>query len=216
MLSSLRAVLRFGARILYLRRKLIFESSVNEGEPVVAAMPVTFRFGNERDLLALDKHEHGYSDEARAFGLGRLKMGDRLVICEGDAGVVFYAWVMFNQMDLSCRAYLPLSPSRAYTYKLFTVARYRGRRICPAYYTFIKGELKKRGIRHVVAWVEAGNRESIRAHLRSGFHEVGMIWHVQFLFRSYFGVNHRTRDFLLQTPPAVNATPGTGPLRCDY
>jgi RimJ/RimL family protein N-acetyltransferase len=88
-------------------------------------------------------------------------------------------------MDMGLRDYAPLPRDSAYTYKLFTLAAARGRGICPAYYTWLKRELRATGYRRVLAWVEAGNRPSIQAHTRAGFALAGTIWHVRFLFRSY-------------------------------
>jgi len=168
------------------RRKVLFESGLDDLQPNQATVPVEWRFGREADLTALTAPEFGYSTEAREFGRERLRAGDRFVVCEADQRVVFYAWVMFGQLDLSCRNYLQLAPDRAYTYKLYTVPSFRGRCICPAYYSFLKGWLKEMGFRSVMAWVEAGNKASIHAHERSGLRPAGTIWHWQFLGRPYF------------------------------
>jgi hypothetical protein len=182
-----RDILRTGARICSVRRKLLFESELDRapsgGNP---AVPLAFRYGNAYDLETLASPEYSYSADARAFGFERLHAGDRLVLCESGGRVVFYAWVMFGQMDMGCRSYVPLPPGRAYTYKLFTVADCRGRRICPAYYRWIGRELRVEGYSRLLAWVEAGNHASIRAHVRAGFRRIGCIWHFRFLFRSYF------------------------------
>jgi L-amino acid N-acyltransferase YncA len=183
---SPRAILRTGARICSLRRKLLFESPLEEGRASSANAAVSFRYGDERDLASLTAPEHAYSGDARAFGFERLRAGDRLVLGESDGRVVFYAWVMFGQMDLSVRNYSTLPADCAYTYKLFTVADCRGRRICPAYYQWVKQELWALGYNRLLAWVEAGNHASIRSHTRAGFRRTACIWHFRFLFRSYF------------------------------
>jgi hypothetical protein len=182
---SIRPILRFGARVGSFRRKLVFESATAEAHPAAAIVPVAFRFGSSADLAALASPEYSYDTAARAFGLERLSAGDRLVICESAGRIVFYAWVMFGQMDMGIRDFAPLPPDCAYTYKLFTIPDFRGRRICPTYYTFIRRELRGLGYRRLFAWVEAGNRSSIRAHTRAGFRIAGCIWHVRFLSRSY-------------------------------
>jgi L-amino acid N-acyltransferase len=92
---------------------------------------------------------------------------------------------MYGQMDMGFREYAPLRRDQAYTYKLFTVADCRGRGICPAYYEWIKRELRDAGYRSVLAWVEAGNRPSLRVHNRAGFRQAGTIWHARFFFKSY-------------------------------
>lgn len=183
---SVRGILRTGAALCSFRRKLLFECDLDDLHPASATISVTFRFGGASDLMALSAPEFGYSPAAREFGLERLHAGDRFVVCESAGQVVYYAWVMFGQLDLSCRNYVPLSLSRAYTYKLFTVPAFRGKRICPAYYSFLKRELRGLGVRSVLAWVEAGNRASIHAHLRAGFQCVGTIWHFRLLARPFF------------------------------
>jgi hypothetical protein len=181
---SLRPVLRFGARLASLRRKLLFECPT---DPAAAAgtQGLAFRYGTADDLDRLAAPEFEYDAAARGFGLERLAAGDRLVLGERGGRIVFYGWVMYGQMDMGLRDYAPLRSSQAYTYKLFTVADSRGQRICAAYYDWLKGELSAAGYRSVLAWVEAGNRSSIRAHQRAGFRQAGTIWHARFLFRSY-------------------------------
>jgi ribosomal protein S18 acetylase RimI-like enzyme len=182
---NLRPILRLGARIASFRRKMIFESATADVLSSTAAVPVTFRYGDAADLQTLAAPEYRYDAAALRFGLERLRAGDRLVLGENAGRVVFYAWVMFGQMDMGLGEYAPLSSDRAYTYKLFTVADARGQGICPAYYVFLKRELRALGYRRVLAWVEHANYASIRAHTRAGFEIVGCIWHVRFLFRSY-------------------------------
>jgi len=181
-----RSILLAGAAACSFRRKILFESGLDDPRPAAASLAVSFRYGGEADLAALTAPEFGYSAAARAFGRERLRAGDRFVLCEAEGRVVFYAWVMFRQLDLSCGNYVPLSADRAYTYKLYTVPAYRGLRICPAYYSFLKRELRAMGYGRVLAWVEAGNRASIRAHTRAGFQPVGTIWHFRLLGQSYF------------------------------
>jgi hypothetical protein len=183
---TFRDILRMGAAICSFRRKELFEGGLDDPMPNQPAIPVTWRYGGETDLRAMTAPELGYSAEAREFGLERLRAGDRFVLGESDGRVVFYAWVMFGQLDLSCRNFVPLPPDRGYTYKLYTVPAFRGHRICPAYYSFLKRELREMGFRCVMAWVEAGNKASIRAHWHSGLRPVGMIWHWRLLGRPYF------------------------------
>jgi hypothetical protein len=180
---SLRPLLRLGARMASVRRKLLFECPTDDARPV--SSPATFRYGDTVDLHALAAPEYEYDEAARAFGGERRAAGDRLIIGESAGRIVFYAWIMYGRMDMGLRDYKPLRPDQAYTYKLYTVADARGQRICPAYYEWLKCELRLAGFRSVFAWIEAGNRASIRAHERAGFRKAGTIWHARFLFRSY-------------------------------
>jgi L-amino acid N-acyltransferase YncA len=218
---TLRHILRTGAALCSFRRKVLFEGGLDDPWPNAAAIPVTWRFGGEADLRRMTVPELGYSAEARDFGLERLRAGDRFVLCESEGRVVFYAWVMFGQLDLSCRNYVPLAANVAYTYKLYTVPASRGQRICPAYYSFLKRELRARGFRRVMAWVEAGNKPSIRAHQRSGLRPVGTIWHFRLLARAYFllpkSIQGRTPD--PGRTPARGTAPGArqaSGTSCDY
>lgn len=183
---TFRDILRTGARICSVRRKVLFVSTLDDRAPADAAVPVTFRFGDASDLESLAAPEYAYSGEARVFGRERLRAGDRLVLCESAGRVVFYAWVMFGQMDLSCRNYVPLPADCVYTYKLYAIPECRGQRICPAYYSWIKRQARALGYGRLLAWVEAGNLASIRTHTRAGMRRAGVIWHFRFLFRSYF------------------------------
>lgn len=180
---NIRPILRLGARMASVRRKLLFECPTSDARLVPA--PVTFRYGDAVDLHSLAAPEYQYDEAARAFGGERRAAGDRFVVGESGGRIVFYAWVMYGQMDMGLRDYALLRPDQAYTYKLYTVADCRGQRICPAYYEWLRRELRGAGYRSVFAWVEAGNRASIRAHERAGFHQAGTIWHARFLFRSY-------------------------------
>jgi L-amino acid N-acyltransferase YncA len=182
---KLRPILRFGARIASVRRKLVFECVTADAPAAAAGIPLSFRYGDAPDLRALESTAHQYDDPARSFGFERLRAGDRLVLGESAGRVVFYAWLMYGRMDLGVREFVELPPDCAYTYKLFTVPDCRGRRICPAYYTWITRELAALGYRRLLAWVEAGNEASIQAHRRAGFRPSGRIWHVRFLFRSF-------------------------------
>jgi hypothetical protein len=182
---SLRPILRFGARMASVRRKLLFECPTADARSAAPTVPLEFRYGTADDLRALADPEYQYDAAGRAFGAERMAAGDRLVLGESAGRIVFYAWVMYGQMDMGLRDYKPLRTNQAYTYKLFTRADCRGQRICPAYYEWLKRELRGAGYDAVFAWVEAGNRASIRAHERAGFRQAGTIWHARFLFRSY-------------------------------
>jgi L-amino acid N-acyltransferase YncA len=180
---SLRPILRIGARLASVRRKLLLEAPTSSSGPVRS--DATFRYGDAVDLYTLAAPEYQYDEAARRFGHERLEAGDRLVVGELAGRIVYYAWVMYGQMDMGMREYAPLRPDQAYTYKLFTVADCRGRGICPAYYEWLKRELRDAGYGSVLAWVEAGNRASLRVHDRAGFRQAGTIWHARLFFKSY-------------------------------
>ena len=214
---SLRRMVAPLAQLAFVRRKFLFEADLDRIESTRPAINVRYRMGGEADLRRFNYEVHGYDRAAREFGLERLAAGDRLIVGDAPSGVAFYAWLMFGQMDLGLRAYRRIPVHSAYTYKLFTVASYRGLRICPAYYAWLKDALASSGtalgglpyeVRRVISWVEAGNGASIRVHERSGFHRIGSICHVQLLFRNYFCI---AGHFL-----SSQANPGVSAIKCGY
>ncbi len=190
-----RRLLSHASKVFRIRRKVLFEAPLENLVCTEATAPVKFRIGDASDLLAFQAPENGYDDFGRRFGLERLALGDRLVVGETPSGVVFHAWLMFGQMDLSIRAYRPIPRDAVYSYRVFTVAGFRGQRICPAYYGWLSKTLTApgasagefpAGFRRVITWVDRRNHPSIRSHIRAGFHQVGMIWHLDLCFRHYF------------------------------
>ena len=198
-----RRLVSYASKVFRIRRKVLFEAALEDLVSTETTVPVRFRFGDASDLLALRAPENGYDDFDRRFGLERLALGDRLVVGETSDGVVFHAWLMFGQMDLSIRAYRPIPHDAVYSYRLFTVAPFRGQKICPAYYGWLKKSLSTpdesdgslpAGTRRVITWAECRNGPSIQAHVRSGFRQVGLIWHLDLCFRRYFLVRGAFTD----------------------
>jgi hypothetical protein len=197
---NVRPILRFGARLCFVRRKLVYDVRLDQIPDVAARVPVRFRFGDAADLMRLSEEAHEYDTAATRLGLDRLLAGDRLVIAESAIGqrddVLFYGWLMFGQLDMGVRKYLPLASDSVYSYRLFTAVSHRGKKLCPAYFTFIRQQLEEEGHRRLLSWVEARNLISRRVHEAAGFHSIGCIWHIQFLFRSYFYVPKTLRASL--------------------
>src|SRR5262249_21907842 len=118
----------------------------------------------------------------------RLRAGDHFTIAESGNKTVFYCWLMFGEMDLGFRRPIELAPDTAYLYKLFTIATARGRGLAPAYFWLLRELLRQQHMRRVVSWVEARNRISRQVFSRSGFRQIGTIWHIQFFFQTFFFV----------------------------
>ena len=207
---SPRSVLRLGAKICLVRRKLVFEAGLDELRPAEPRISARFRLGDQNDLKRMSEAVHDYDMLAQEFALERLRAGDRFTLAESGNQIVFYSWLMFGQLDMGMRRYLPLSADTAYLYRLFTVAAYRGRGLSPAYFWSIREDLSQQNVRRVVSWVEARNLVSRRVFEAAGFRQIGCIWHVQFLFRSYFFVSPTLRarlreHFAVTESPAVPA-----------
>lgn len=197
--QSVRNALLVAAQFLYVRNKLILEARTDGLACRSAPIPVRFRSGTAEDLDALQAPGYGYDRVAMEFGQERLRFGDLLIIGEFDGTIVFYGWLMFGQMDLSFRNYLPMSSKAAYSYKLFTLDAHRGCGICTSYYVYLKQLLKEMGYSRIVCWVELKNRSSIRVHLRAGFRRIGNLWHLRLRSRSFFCLTSRTRNYLTRS-----------------
>jgi GNAT superfamily N-acetyltransferase len=194
---SLRALFRWAlrglARILLVRRKIAYVANVNDLRYSSARTPVSFRFGDRGDLESFTVDIHNYDLDAKRYGRERLQSGDKLILGEIDGKVVFYGWVMFGSLDLGVRTLLPVGSDAVASYRLFTVADQRGKKISAAYFFFLKEEAQKLGCRRIVSWVEARNRPSARMHERAGFHRIGNIFHLRILGASCFWISPRTR-----------------------
>lgn len=182
----LRSVKRLVRWTFFPQRKLVFSAPLSEVRDTEAKIPVEFRFATEADLLSLDGEEYGYSDDARAFGLERMKAGDRMVLGIHQGKVVYFGWLMFNQMDLRMRDFYSVSGRSVYAYKLFTHSGFRGKQICPAFYTFLKRHFSPLGFERVLCWVASTNAASIKTHLNAGLKRTGAYWHLRLLGRDKF------------------------------
>jgi hypothetical protein len=181
------------ARIVLLRRKIIFEASLDEVRWIPARTRVHFRFGDLADLARLSPDFHQYDAEAKRYSLERLQAGDRLILGETGRQVAFYGWIMSGRIDLGVRKLFPVGPDTVASYRLFTVESQRGNKLCSAYYAFLEQELRKQGVRRIVSWVDAHNRSSLRVHDGVGFRRIGAIWHLRVLGHSLFFVPRNTR-----------------------
>jgi len=171
----------------------VFEAHLSDIRRAEPRIPARFRPGDKDDLMRLSQAKHEYDSAAREFGIERLRAGDSLTLAELGNDVVFYSWLMFGQLDMGMRRYLPIAADTACVYRLFTVAAYRGRRLAPAWFWFMREHLRQRNLRRIVAWVEARNQASRHAFEAAGFRRIGCIWHVQLLFRIYFFVSPSLR-----------------------
>jgi hypothetical protein len=157
-------------------RTIFFEVGGDSGAGLPSSSPLAFRFGGAADLNAFTQETHEYGETEKQFGFERLDRGDSLIIGESDGTVVFYAWLMYAQVDLDQNVLVPVWPEAAYSYRVFTVERARGLGICAAYYAHIQKLLWKQGYRRLICRISPGNAPSIRAHARVGFRQRGFLW----------------------------------------
>jgi hypothetical protein len=200
------------ARILLIRRKIVFEAALDEIRWIAPRTRIHYRFGDAADLARLSADFHGYDEAAKRYSFERFEAGDRLILGETGRQVAFYGWAMFGRIDLGVRHLFPVGEDTVASYRLFTVETQRGNKLCSAYYSFLEGELRKQGIRRVVSWVDAHNRSSLRVHDGVGFRRIGAIWHLRLLSHSFFFIPRNTRARLKSTaltmPPMTSVEAG--------
>ena len=156
-----------------IRHKLLFESRLGDLHALPSATPVTYRFGGLNDLHHMTADRHDYDEPAKRLLRGRLRDGDRLVLGEVDGEPVFSGWLMLGAIECGTQRTLRVSPRRAYSYKLHTVAAFRGNRVMSGFYRFIEPLLSALGYRSIVCWITKSNAASIAAHRRLGFTCIG-------------------------------------------
>lgn len=195
--AAYRAVRDHGFSIT---RTTLFERQ-SADSAVRSLAPVAFRFGSADDVMALTKEIHNYGAAAKRFGLERLAAGDSLVIGEWEGGVVFYGWVMYGQMDLDQNVPVPLPPDIAYSYKLYTVHRARGLRICAGFYHFVAPALDQWGYHRLICRIAPGNLASIRGHIRVGFQPRGTLWKLVAARHALYFADRQMRSWLQTITP---------------
>jgi hypothetical protein len=91
--------------------------------------------------------------------------------------LVAYSWFSLGSIEPehSLGVGMSLPADVAYTYKAFTHAEYRGRRIQSAVNALARRELGHRGIRQFLAFVDSGNCPSLRSCSHSGFVHLGWL-----------------------------------------
>jgi hypothetical protein len=188
---------RIEADVFWVSRHIVFALDLDRAPETRARILTSFHFGTAADLDQLTLNEHGYDEPGRAFSHRRLAAGDKMALGLHGDEVTFYAWLMFEQMDLGCERLIPISPDRAYSYKVFTSPAWRGRNICPAYYSHVAKLLIGQGYRQLLCHVLSTNEPSLRAHTRAGMYPVGSFWEVRVGRQLRYIVPPKLRRWLL-------------------
>jgi ribosomal protein S18 acetylase RimI-like enzyme len=165
---------------VYFKRRLIMQVTV-EGPPRLPTNEghTRFAFADSSELAKIGRLS-GESDEELAYVKRRLQLGDRLILGYYEGELAFSGFVMQRTMELGLRA-VPISADRAYAYKLFTVPRFRGLRLAPRFYDFLRKELSSMGFRRLIALVREDNLASLAAHRLAGFKRLSSQWEVRCL-----------------------------------
>jgi hypothetical protein len=177
-------------------RKILLFTDTGAAPTNLVESPARFRFGGVQDLSRLDPVLHSYASADVAFALERLQAGDRLVVGEVAGELVFYGWLSFGQIP----RFMRLGPLWAYSYRVFTVEAWRGRRILPAYYCYVRPFLSGLGYPRLLCWVAASNRTSLKSHGAADFHFLGNIWEVSLFHRQFHILSSGTRRKLNAFP----------------
>lgn len=156
-------------------RAILFETACDEDPVSTATGVVRFQLGSSSDLSELSENPYEYGAAEKQFCFERLRRGDSLVLGKSGGEIVFYAWLMYRQMDVDVGVLVPLARDVAYSYKVFTVAHARGNRICSTYYSHIKRVLRAQGYARLICRITTGNTPSIHAHMRAGFQPTGQL-----------------------------------------
>jgi RimJ/RimL family protein N-acetyltransferase len=191
-------------QVLGVTRAVVFESPCEDGPAGPPSCAVIFRAGERADLEALTLETHDYGESAKRFGRERLERGDSLFIGESGGAVLFYAWLMYGQIDFDENILVPLAPGIAYSYRVFTVPQARNTGLCRAYYAYIRRHLLEQGYTRLLTRIHIANLPSIRAHLRAGFVERGAIWRLVTPARTLYYADSSLRSWL---PAAVPEGP---------
>lgn len=189
-------------RIFSLTRSSLFETSCGNLTGPTSEPSVRFRLAGADDLSALGERPHEYDASAKQFGFDRLRSGDSFVVGECESDVVFYAWLMHDQIDLDQNVLIPTTQRTAYSYRVFTVEKARGRHLCAAYYTWLKCRLREEGCERLICRIGASNTPSIRAHARAGFQPCGDLWKFVLARHCTYRADHRLRQWLASVCPA--------------
>jgi hypothetical protein len=188
--------------VISLSHETLLEVACSNSLPLSGSPDIALRLGSYEDVRSFDLARHEYGPAQKQFGYERLDHGDSLIVGEQGGEAVFYAWLMHGQIDLDQRVYVKTLPYVAYSYKVFTVASARGRRICPFYYSFIRRHLSGQGCSSLVCRIGCGNAASIRAHARAGFQPVGHLWQLVLPGCSLFSADTGVLDWLKRSSPS--------------
>jgi L-amino acid N-acyltransferase YncA len=191
------------AEIFWIRRRVLFSRDLSQVLDIRPGVPVQFRKASLGDFDSLNAADHDYPDAQKLAARARLAAGDEVYLGMLDDRTIFYGWIMFGQMDMNLERYVPISPDRVYSYKLFTVEKFRGRRVLSAYFSFLFRDLAARNYRQAISQVRANNHPSIAAHRKNGFQTLGSFWEFQVGSRQYCFMNRRLRQHLLRPLPTV-------------
>jgi len=183
-------------------RTIFFEVGVGSGTGLPSSARPAFRFGSAADLKTFNQETYEYGKTEKQFGFERLDRGDSLIIGESNGAVVFYAWLMYAQVDLGQNVLVPVWSEAAYSYRVFTVERARGLGICAAYYAHIQTLLWKQGYRRLICRISPWNSQSLRAHTRVGFQRRGLLWRLITAGHETYYADGAMRAWL---PPVISA-----------
>ncbi len=159
------------------RQKFLLYSLDLSGKLPDLSLPaaVEFRINDPVVLRTLEAGSAEYDGEGDCTDRIRRQLDEGEICLSAwvEGQFAFYGWLQFRQRQLARHTSLSIGRSRAFIYRCFTRADFRGRRLYPAALQFAARWLAGRGCSRVLIDHHVANQASRRGILAAGFQPVG-------------------------------------------
>lgn len=134
------------------------------------------RVATAGELHAARAEPEWAAEMTTAFIDGACGRGDECVGVFDGRRLVSMAWLARAPTHITRNLVLHFDPAWAYSYKNYTLAAYRGRRLHALGVVFALGRCVRAGARGLVLYVDHDNFASLRAMRRMGFRQLGDVY----------------------------------------
>jgi len=187
-------------------RVIIFERDLQQRHtPTAPLFSPSFKNATKEDIQQLNKQEFAYDKKNKQYAFLRIDKGDKCILAMDNKQIIGYIWVMYDQMELSPKNYIPLSTERAYVYNIFVIPSYRKKKLSYGMDNYLFERFKQQQIRYVVVTVDMDTPISKRSRQHAGFIRIGLIIKFRFFGLKYDFVSRKVRSYLLNTTIASNS-----------
>lgn len=152
---------------------------VNDQKPGLDGF--VFYFGNEKDLVFLDRPDMDYDESSMRYSKKRLATGDQVVLGRCDDAVVFYVWVSLGELQVVQDHFIKIPPDCAFTYKSWVRPDYRGKNIMSSSYILMSEWLQANGYRRIFTLIRDDNTPSRNYAKKVGFIQRGTVTHLRIM-----------------------------------